>query len=1171
LADSPDRRPLSAGLIARVGGGAALALIWVVPPRAQAPIQQPARPAAPCVVSGVVQSGNTPLPGVALVASSADQIEVATTSSEQSGAYALRVPSPGAYTVRAALAAFAPMTREITLADGDCAARVDFALVLASRAASGTTPSRTTSTTVTPDATAASPRAAAAAGRGRGAPAGAAAGRGRGGFQQLEVVANATAGEGETAAGEVSPETLRAELQLPPGFSADAPTETVATAGNQGQSNDALLFGGRGGRGEFGEGGPEGFGRGGRGGDAAGFGGGDQGGFGGGAIGGGRGGGPGGPGGPGGFGGPGGLGGMRGGGRMQGNTTYNLGGSMFDASPYPLNGRVREEPDYLQQRYGASAGGPLTIPRFYNGGTRTSFFLNYAGNHSRTPVDAYSTVPTLAERAGDFSATNTILIDPSTGAPFDGNRIPESRVDPSARALLPYIPLPNILGDTQNFHYVNANASNSHDVNVRVTHVFGAQPQRGAGGGRGRGGFAPGAGRGGQGGPGRGGRGGPAQARSVVTASVGYRGSSSASSSIFPTIGGSSDSSGWNLPVSWMFVEGRFNNTLNVTYNRNTATSTNLYAYNTNIAGAAGIQGVSSDPFDWGIPSLSFTTVADLRDRTPSRRVDQRIQISDTMMRPWGRHAFRWGGELRYMRLDSLTNSNPRGSFVFTGLYTSALANGRAVPGTGLDLADFLLGYAQQASVQYGPGELKMRGLAWSLFVQDDWRVRGNLTLNYGLRYEYASPYYEANDHLVNLDVNSDFTAAVPVQAGGVGAFTGAVPSSLVEPDRNNLAPRIGLAWRAQPGTTIRAGFGINYNLGAYGTIAQKLAAQPPFAVTSTSLGTAIVPLLVVDPFATVDSSTTTNSYGIDRNYGLGIARIWNVDLQRDLPRNLSVNLGYTGTRGSSLDIQRAPNRDPDGGVRIDDVQPFLWQSSEGRSTLHSLSVRARKRLSRGISLSGAYTWSRAYDNASSFGGGGGTVAQNDQDLEAEWGRSSFERRHAVNADYTVELPWGPGRPWLNNNRLWSQIFGGWSWGGTLTAQSGGPFTARVTGNFRDVASGVNGTLRADYTGAPIAIGDPTTLRFFNTDAFLIPAPGVFGNSARNLIIGPGSRNLNMSLSKNVNFNRARGVTIRVQANNVLNTVQFGSIDTVVNSPTFGQVTSLRPMRSVQLILRFRF
>jgi trimeric autotransporter adhesin len=1113
----------------------------------------------PCTISGVIASGSLPLPGVAVVAQAADATDVSSSSTEQNGSYALRIPGPGTYTVRATLAAFAPLSQPASVPEGNCNARLDFALSLASRAgaASKTAAGATGSPTTTARPAGANPAPQAAAGRGRG------------GFQQLDVVTNTTANAADAAADD-RPETLRAELQLPPGFSSDAPTETVATAGNQGQSNDLLLFGGRGGggRGEFGEGGPEG-GRGGAGGDQAGFGG-EQGGFGGaGSGGGGRGGGPGGFGG-----GPGGFGGMRGGGgRLQGNANYNLGGSMFDAAPYPLNGRVREEPDYVQQRYGSSFGGPLTIPHIYNGGTRTSFFFNYAGNHSKTPVDAYSTVPTVAERAGDFSASSAVVIDPSTGQPFSSNRLPQSRIDPAAQTLLAYIPLPNILGDTQNFHYVTANSSKSNDVNLRVTHVFGTQPQRG--GGRGRGGFGPGAG--GRGMPGAGpqalgrGRGGPLPTRSVLNASLGFRQSSSASSSTFPTIGGSSDTKGWNLPVSWMLSKGRFVNTLSVTYNRSSSESTNLYAYNTNITGSAGINGVSSDPFDWGIPSLSFTTVADVRDRTPSRRVDQRIQISNTTVRPFGQHALRFGGEFRYLRLDSLSNSNPRGSFVFTGLYTSALANGGAVPGTGHDFADFLLGYAQQASVQYGPGDLKLRGRDWSLFVQDDWRLRGNLTLNYGLRYEYVSPYYEANDHLVNLDVNSDFTAAVPVEAGGTGPFTGATPSSLVEPDRNNLAPRVGLAWRPRTGMTIRTGYGVNYNLGAYGAIAQRLAAQPPFAVASTSLGAATVPLLLVDPFATVDSATTTNSYGIDRTYDLGVAQIWNLDMQRDLPQNLTVNLGYTGTRGSSLDIQRAPNRNPDGGLRIEDVQPFLWQSSEGRSTLHALSVRARKRLSRGISFGGAYTWSRAYDNASSFGSGGGTVAQHDQDLDAEWGRSSFERRHAFNADYTIELPWGPGRPWLNHNRWTSQLFGGWSWTGNLAVQSGGPFTPRVTGNFRDVGSGVNGTLRADYNGADIYLSDPTTLRFFNTDAFSIPAAGLFGTAARNLIIGPGSHNVNMSLSKNVTLGRSRGVSIRIQANNVFNSVQFSAIDTVVNSPTFGQVTSVRPMRSVQLITRFRF
>jgi trimeric autotransporter adhesin len=1056
-------------------------LAWVGPQQARSSFDQETRR---CSVSGTVVSGAIPLPGVAITAVSADATKVAPTATESNGTYELRLPAEGTFTLNAELAAFAPASRQVTLTPENCSARLDWTLQLASRAASNaaSTPPTPTASGAQPDQT--TRGQAAAAGRGS-----AAAGRGRG-FQQLDVVANASSADQPASTAEDA-EALRTQLQLPPGFSADAPTESVATAGSQGQLNEPLLFGfgGRGGR----EGGPEGFDRlaanpeGGFG-DAV-----NQFGFGG-----GRGGGPGdGPGGGPGRGGPGGFGGLRGGGsRLQGAANYNFGGSILDAKPYALNGGAAGKPDYVQQRYGTTIGRPLKIPRVYNGGTRTSFFLNYAGNHSRNPVDSYSTVPTSSERTGDFSAFSSVVIDPATGQPFAGNQIPESRISPSARAASVHSE-PNQPGATQNFHYVTALTSSSDDVNFRLTHVFGAElPQRGRGG-PGRGGFAPGGGRG----PGFGGRGaaggrGPVRPRSVLNVAVNYRHSSAIQSSTFPTIGGTLTTTGWNIPVNYMYARGRFNNMLNVNYNRNASDNTNLYSFATNVVGAAGIQGVSTDPFDWGVPNLSFTSVADLRDRTPSERVDQRIQISDTMMRMWRRHALRWGGDYRDIRLENLSNSNPRGSFVFTGLYTSALLDGRPVAGTGLDFADFLLGVAQQASVQYGPGRIQLRGKSWNLFVQDDWRVRGNLTLDFGLRYEYVSPFVEAGNHLVNLDVTSDFTAAVPVQSGATAAFTGATPRSLVGADRNNVGPRIGFAWRPEPHTTIRGGYGINYNLGVYGTIGQKLAAQPPFAVTATSLGSLASPLLLVDPFARIDGATTTNSFGIDPHYGLGMAQIWNADLQRDLPHNLTLNVGYTGTRGSSLDIQRAPNRNPDGGLRIPNVQSFIWDSSEGRSTLHALSVRARKRLARGVAFGGAYTWSRAYDNASSIGAGAGgtaTVAQNDQDLAAEWGRSSFERRHSVAADYTIELTWGQGRRWLDNHSWKAQVFGGWSWSGNATIQSGAPFTARVVGNFLDVGSGLNGTLRADYNGQSIGIDHPTVLRFFNTDAFWAPAPGLFG------------------------------------------------------------------------------
>ena len=234
--------------------------------------------------------------------------------------------------------------------------------------------------------------------------------------------------------------------------------------------------------------------------------------------------------------------------------------------------------------------------------------------------------------------------------------------------------------------------------------------------------------------------------------------------------------------------------------------------------------------------------------------------------------------------------------------------------------------------------------------------------------------------------------------------------------DTNNLAPRLGVAWRPRPGTILRGGYGISYNSGSYATIARQMVAQPPFAVTDTQFGTAADPLRLQSAFDDAQRRHA-NTYGVDKNYELGLVQTWNADVSQDLRQVWNVGAGYTHTRGSSLDIVRAPNRGPD-GLRIPDVQPFLWQTSEGSSVLNALAVRARRRPVRGLGGGVTYTLARSRDNASTMGGGGTVVAQNDQDLDAEWGLSSFDRRHQLAADMSFELPFGPNRRWLNGGGL---------------------------------------------------------------------------------------------------------------------------------------------------------
>ncbi|HEV8396514.1 MAG TPA: TonB-dependent receptor [Vicinamibacterales bacterium] len=1107
--------------------------------------QRPAAP--PCTLTGTVTSGTTPLPGVSIVLSQSGAVAAAS-STDENGMYRVRV-SPGEYGVSAQMAAFAPHQGSVTIdaGSGACGATLDIRLTLASRSAA-TAPAGPI--IEAPGLTRRPPRLG---GRGQAGAQGDAEQR----FAALQVLqaesAGAAPGSGDIEEGDP------ATRLLPPGFSTNAATDVVAVSGSavnldRGQLRDRLDalgrgdFGLPGGEAPVGVAGGAGFAPGGPGGGGAGPGG-PGGGF---AFGGGQ----------GGFGGPGGRGGGgflgRGrGNRVQGSTTYTFGGSALDAAPYALRG-PQTTPDYMRQQFGGSVGGPLRIPGVYDG-ARTTYFVNYNGGRSDSFVDQYATVPTAAMRAGDFSGLST-PIDPATGQPFANAVIPAERIDPAARALLAYIPLPNLPGASQNFRRTATSATTTDGISLRITHNFTATPQRGQGGQGARSGFGGGGGRGGRGGFGRGNA-------VVLNAQVQYQRSDSDAVNVFPLLGGANETASFSAPIQLNVLRGRTIHNVRVTATHSHSTSRTQFSGLLNAAGAAGITGISQDPFDWGLPSLSFAGLSGLRDLTPTRRADTRLGADYTFTHPWQRHTLRLGGGARRDISDGRTVSDARGAFVFTGLYTGA--GGVVARGSGLDFADFLLGMPQQASVGFGPGDVTLRGLGFNLFAQDDWRARSNLTFNLGVRYEVQRPYTEASGHMANLDVAPGFTAAAAVVSGAAGLYTGGFPDALVNADVNNVAPRVGLAWRVNPRTIVRTGYSISFNNGSYASIARQLVAQPPFATANTILGTAAGPL-DIESALTATTSATTNNYGVDKDYQLGALQTWNVDLNRTLGRGWQVGGGYTGTKGSHLDIVRAPNRGPD-GLRIPGVQPFLWQSSEGESTLHAMTVRVRKNQTRGLAGTASYTLAKSIDNASSIGGGGQVVAQNDQDLEAERGLSSFDRRHQFDSNLSFELPFGANRQWLHDGGPWAALLSGWSLSTSFTAQSGTPFTARVLAAASDVARGTNGTLRADYVGAPVALDSPTLLRFFNTSAFVVPAPGTFGNAGRNTIIGPGETQLNASLGRDVRLTGTQVLSLRVEATNLFNSVRFGAIDTAVNSPTFGQVILIRPMRTLQFNARYRF
>jgi len=1154
-------------------------------------------------IHGLVKSGNMPIPGASVV------ISIATPSSSSSslptsapsnspqpgqpgawpqlstnkitvwtdvdGTYSASVPTYGAYTVRVQMVAFANSAQTVTVDAVHTDVSANFELTLLSR--SHKLAPGQPSGTRTAAQTGQQPRRNGASGNGSR------------GFQNLSASENLGTSEDGNSMSDVVPSGMPV-----PGIDPNSATESIAFSGSASNSLNSMT------------------------GDqlqeriaearasGAGFGG-SQSGLGGG-----------GPGGPGGFGG--GFGGGRGRrgfdiNRPHGSIYYGLGDSGLNAAPYALAGEPANNPSYVRHSFGASIGGPMNIPHIYHGGSRTFYFANYNGRRGENPFDQFSIVPTLDERRGNFSALcqtgftagvcndrdpngNVInqIYNPATGMPFANNMI--AQVDPVASGLLPYIPTPNIVpqgGNSQNFHFVTSATSSSDDLNIRLNHSLGAAPngrRRGAG------------------------RNGP---HNDLNFGFHYHGSASTITNPFPSVGGTTSVRNFDIPLGYVRTFGKLTNSVHFDFNRSRTHTRNLYAFNTDITQAVGIFGVSTNPFDWGLPTLSFTHFGSLQDVNPQLTRNLTYTISDYLVWNHGKHTWRGGGDFRFVQLNTEASSNARGAFTFTGANTAAYqtvnGNPQAINGTGFDFADFLLGLPQLTSVQFGQDNYYFRGHYWDLYAQDDWKVRGNFTVNFGIRYEYVSPYTELHNQIANLDLSPGVfnpslgtPAAALVLPGQTGPYSGALPSSLVRPDRNNLAPRVGFAWKPLRDTVIRGGYGINYNTGAYASIAQQLAFQPPFSTAETntqSISQAATGVLTLqNGFPAPSSSTITNSYAVNPNYRLGYVQIRNLDIQQQIRPALLLNLDYTGTKGTKLDILEAPNRtiiQDQFQNLIPGVQPFTYENSVGDAEANAASVRLRKRLANGFSIGGIYTFSKSIDNASSIGGGatvgsgsgglgaGGTgagggggsaspgsgansVAQNPLNLSAERGLSSFNQTHRFTADYVIELPFGHDRRLLNADTPWRAIFGDWQWSGDWTFASGLPFTPRWVGNFGEVNAGTNGTLRPDLVpGQMIQLRNPSIAEWFNTAAFAEPPDGQYGTAGRNSIVGPPTHIFDMAFTKMVPLKESRVLELRAQATNVFNIPNYSSIDTSITSPTFGRVTAVGSMRQLTLTARFRF
>jgi trimeric autotransporter adhesin len=825
------------------------------------------------------------------------------------------------------------------------------------------------------------------------------------------------------------------------------------------------------------------------------------------------------------------------------------------------------------------------------------------------------------------------VYDPKTGKPYGNVNcdprilaydasptmcIPLSEINTSGQTLMnTYYPLPNIAPNSlyDNYQANFPGSSHSSQVSGRYNRSFGATPvrgQRGAGGARG----------GGQGGARGQNRNAPPTLRQSIAENFAYSHSASANSNFSPLLGGSSVSNGYSFTSSYTVGYGRINSTASLGWNRSRSFTSNYFTNSaSNPAVAAGIfvgqPQVYNNPFYFGVPSIALqgvTAVSGLGESSnPGDAINQTISFSDFVSWSHKRHNMRFGLDFHRIHADSLGGTNVYGSFTFSGFATQGPAsvvaacvkNNNPISPTnpnptcvnGSSFADLLIGQPQQTSITAGLNKIYLRGNSWDWYAQDDWRAKTNFTISYGLRWEYFSPYSEKNNHVVNLDLTggaalqiSNVCATSAVGCQQTGSALG-LPVSLLNPDKALYSPRVAIAWSPKfkwtKSTVVRSGYGINYNTGAYSRFASKMSFQQPFAITQNntltnppySTTTCLLPSQVGSLPGTAltlnngfgcSTQTTQSNFGVNPNYRLGMVQVYNLGIQRTVPFGIVLNVDYTGAYAGNLDMLRAPNRNALGILNSSSGQ-FTYQDSLGYQRSNALAVNARQRMHKGISLQGTYTYSHSIDNASSVGGSGNSIAQDDGNLGAEESNSSFDRRHTLNGNFVIEPPFGPNRAFFNKGNLTSKILDGFSISGNFTFSSGAFATPTYGGTPQEIAAGAGNSLRPNRVAGQSIKGAGTRLAWFNAAAFSAPLAGTYGNASRNSIELPGTVSINGSLSRTISFGETRSLETRITASNALNTVQYGSISTQINSQTFGQVTGAAAMRSLSYNLRYRF
>jgi len=743
----------------------------------------------------------------------------------------------------------------------------------------------------------------------------------------------------------------------------------------------------------------------------------------------------------------------------------------------------------------------------------------------------------------DASGKPIVLKDP-LGGNFSGNVIPGNRLDPIALKVLTFFPAPNRPGQANNY-LTAANSPDSWDNFLfKVDHKLTAKDN--------------------------------VSAKALQRWSTSMNPFSGSNLGTFPS---GTDTSQTLISISHTRVfTASIVNELRAGLTRTTSLQKGGHIGH-DYAADFGISGLTTDPKVTGFPRFLVSGLETLGDSnsTPIQFVVNNYDVSNTLTWIKGAHTIRFGGEAIRTQFFQPTNTDFRGTFNFKGKWTNSATG------------DFLLGLLDTSTRRIGSAWNYIFETNYGAFVQDDYKIHPNLTLNLGLRYDIlqapSEKYGQIASYVPSIGKiilggastipNWQATVASAGLSGLVGlASDNGLPSSLVHGNYNNLAPRFGLAWRPFGGnrTVLRSGYGIYYTGNRLNPVRTDLTGGFPFSASQTFTKTTNPKALTLanaypDALAKVQGVNVTNGYQVDAPSQY--LQSWNLTIERELGWGVGIEAGYTGSKGTHLGRKynidqavRIPGTQLSDGTYPKPIPGFSdveYYSLGSNSSHNAATVSVLKHLSRGFFFRTNYTFGKSIDTASGLnyaGAGGYAGAQDSRNLNAERGRSDFDVRHNFSMNFTYQVPFR------------NVLLRGWQLSGTGRAYSGQPFTPSM----KSTSALLGEPTRPDRI-ANGSLANPTPQAWFDLSAFpIVPTNAFrFGNSGRNILDGPGFMAFNTALSKSFSIAERARAQFRWETFNITNHTNFNLPNKQVDTIGAGSITGAQAARIIQFGLRLEF